>query len=202
MEQQSRMLDAALAAAVFEGWTEGMLARAAVSTGGKEFDAKRAFPGGVREALDTFAKNSDARMLETLARDYNLAALKIRQRIATAVMVRLRLLLPHREAVRRAHAWYAMPWNAAHGLSVLYRTVDAMWAAAGDTATDYNFYTKRLLLANVYMSTLTVWFEDTEDLAETEAFLYRRIENVMQIEKAKASLKSALPSLFSTKKRA
>ena len=103
---------------------------------------------------------------------------------------------PHREAVRRAIAFYAMPWNAAAGLSALYATVDAMWKCAGDTSTDYNFYTKRLLLSGVLTSTVRVWLEDTSaDLAETESFLRHRIENVMQIEKAKAKAREHFGSL-------
>jgi len=68
--------------------------------------------------------------------------------------------------------------------------MDEMWVAAGDTATDWNHYSKRILLSNVYTTTLQVWLADeSEGLAETEAFLRRRIEDVMQIEKFKAKAK-------------
>lgn len=197
-ELQTRILDAALPHVVFEGWTEGMLARAATAQGLTPFDVKRAFPGGVAEVLALFSARTDAAMLDTLARDYTLSTMKIRARIATAVVVRLQLLAPHREAVRRAIGFYAMPWHSAAGLKALYATVDAMWRAAGDTSTDYNFYTKRLMLAGVYKSTLGVWLEDeSEDMAKTRAFLDRRIENVMQIEKAKAALREKREKLAS-----
>jgi ubiquinone biosynthesis protein COQ9 len=74
-----------------------------------------------------------------------------------------------------------------------------MWRAAGDTATDFNFYTKRGILAGVYSATLMRWFTDTsENEADTAAFLAARIDNVMQFEKFKAQAKEAasrLPSL-------
>jgi ubiquinone biosynthesis protein COQ9 len=71
-----------------------------------------------------------------------------------------------------------------------------MWRAAGDTATDYNFYTKRALLAGVFSSTVAVWLDDTsEDLSDTESFLRRRIENVMEIEKAKAKARDGLGNI-------
>ena len=194
--RQDMILDACLREAVFDGWTAGTFARAAESVGVSAFDAKRAFPKGIADVLDYFATRSDARMTETLRHDYDLSKMKIRERIATAVLVRLRENAAHREAVRRAVGYYAIPWNAAAGLKQLYATVDAMWFAAGDTSTDYNFYTKRLLLANVYASTLTVWLDDqSPDLAETTEFLYRRIENVMQIEKLKAKAKDTLGKL-------
>ena len=108
--------------------------------------------------------------------------MKVRERIATAVRLRLEQVAPHREAVQRGLAFFALPQNAAIGLKCLYRTVDAIWYAAGDRATDYNFYSKRLLLAGVYSSTLLVWLNDTsEDQAETWAFLERRIAEVLQV---------------------
>lgn len=187
------ILDAALPAIVFDGWTEGALTRAAEAIGRTAFDVKRAFPGGVVDAVNCFTARADAQMLGALRRDYTLSAMKIRERIATAVMVRLRAQAPYREATRRALAVYAMPWHVADGLKSLYATVDAIWREAGDTSTDYNFYTKRLLLAKVYTSTVSVWLDDrTADLSDTEAFLRRRIENVMQIEKLKAKTRDAL----------
>jgi ubiquinone biosynthesis protein COQ9 len=69
--------------------------------------------------------------------------------------------------------------------------VDAMWRAAGDTATDFNFYTKRGILAGVYGATAMRWFT-TEDEKQVDDFLAARIENVMQFEKFKAKAKEAL----------
>lgn len=186
-----RILDAALPAIVFDGWTSSTLEKAAESIGLTAFDAKRAFPHGAADALAHFSKRADERMLATLKAEYDLPAMKIRERIATAVMTRLRQNMPYREALRRALGFYALPWNAPAGLAALYATVDAMWHAAGDTSTDYNFYTKRIMLAGVFQSTLRVWLDDSsEGLTVTEAFLHRRIENVMQIEKAKSKLRS------------
>ena len=192
----TRILDAALPSIVFDGWTQSTLEHAAQSIGLTAFDVKRAFPGGVVDAVSLFSARADEQMLTTLATDYDLSTMKIRERIATCVLMRLHAQLPHREAVRRAIGFYAMPWHAAAGMQALYATVDAMWKAAGDTSTDYNFYTKRLLLSGVYTSTVSIWLDDTSDnLAETESFLRRRIENVMQIEKAKAKAKEHFSSL-------
>jgi len=193
---RDRIIDAALTEAVFDGWTQGTLERAAERIGLTPFDAKRAFPGGVLEALNYHSRRGDTRMLESLTTDYNLPTMKIRERIATAVMVRLRQNTAHREAIRRALAVYAMPWNSVAGMKNLYATVDAMWHAAGDTSTDYNFYTKRMLLSKVYTTTLYVWLDDpSPNLENTEAFLRRRIENVMQIEKFKAKAKESFGKL-------
>jgi ubiquinone biosynthesis protein COQ9 len=191
MTLQDRILDAALPDIAFDGWTQTTLENAAKRAGLHKADVARAFPGGVMEMLDHFAARTDARMTESLTKDYNLSTMKIRERIATCVMVRLRLMTPHREAVRRGMAVYAMPWNVPAGLRTLYRTMDEMWHLSGDTSTDWNHYTKRITLSKVWMSTLYVWLDDADpELKETEAFLRRRIENVMQFEKFKAKVKS------------
>ncbi len=188
---QHCILHAALPNIVFDGWSMATLEKAAESIGLPRADAQRAFPKGVMECLDYFTAEADANMVQSLEQDYTLTEMKIRDRIAAAVMVRLRQNQPHREAIRRALAFYALPWNAPALLHSAYRTVDAMWRACGDNSTDFNFYTKRALLAKIYASTLYVWLDDdSPDLTETQAFLHRRIDNVMQIQKAKFKIKS------------
>jgi ubiquinone biosynthesis protein COQ9 len=94
-----------------------------------------------------------------------------------------------KEALRRALAIMALPTNVPRALRTAWNSADAMWRLAGDTATDYNHYTKRGLLAGIYSATLAVFIEDeSEGHAETRAFLDRRIDDVMRFEKAKAQL--------------
>src|SRR4029077_14179482 len=99
-----------------------------------------------------------------------------------------------REAARRALALLALPLNAGLGLKLLYRTVDAMWYAAGDTSADFNFYTKRAILAGVYSSTLLYWLNDRAEGSEaTWSFLDRRIDDVMKFEKFKDRVRNWQP---------
>ena len=107
--------------------------------------------------------------------------MRVRDRIAAGVRTRLEILAPHREAVRRGLAFLALPQNAAQGVTCLNRSVDCLWYAAGDRATDYNFYSKRLLLAGVLSSTTVYWLNDrSEGAAQTWAFLDRRIDEVLK----------------------
>jgi ubiquinone biosynthesis protein COQ9 len=128
-----------------------------------------------------------------------LATLKIRERIRTLVAFRLEAVAHIDEAVRRALAIMAQPQNAPRALKLGWRSADIMWRLAGDTATDYNHYTKRAILAGIYSATLTVFVnDDSEDKADTYAFLDRRIDGVMQFEKVKARLTGGnreMPSL-------
>ena len=188
-EMRDAILDAALAHVPFDGWGKKVMRKGAADAGVAEAFARLAFPAGTSDMVDYYLRRLDERMTAELARK-RLDKMRIRDRITTAVQVRLALNDEHREAVRRTITWAAMPGHAELGARALWRTADAMWRAAGDTATDYNHYTKRAILSGVYSSTLLVWLQDeSEDYAETSAFLERRIENVMQIEKVKAKLR-------------
>ena len=92
-----------------------------------------------------------------------------------------------------------MPQHLAAAARLGWRTVDLIWHRGGDTATDYNHYTKRGILLGVYGATVTVFLDDDSDaLADTRAFLARRIDGIMRFEKAKAGFVKRtenLPSL-------
>ena len=165
----------------FDGWSQSAIRAGAEDAGIEPAVAFNSFPGGAADLIAHFSAWADRRMLETLEKQ-DLAAMRVSERVAAGVRCRLELLTPHREALRRGLAFLALPPQAPLGLKCLYRTVDAIWYAAGDTATDYNFYRKRGLLAGVYSSTLLYWLNDkSEGFADSWAFLDRRIAEVLKI---------------------
>ena len=191
-EMREAVLAASLPHAAFDGFTDSLLQKAGAEAGVSKADLARLFENGPVSLIEFYSGWADAEMEKRLAAA-DLKTMKIRERIAAAVKTRLAVLKPHKEAARRAAALLSLPMHAALGAKLLYRTVDAMWRAASDTSTDFNFYTKRGILAGVYGSTAMRWFNDTsEDEKPTEDFLAARIENVMQFEKFKAKAKDAL----------
>jgi ubiquinone biosynthesis protein COQ9 len=193
-DQQVRqaVLAAALPHAAFDGFTDKVLQQAGTEAGVAKAELVRLFENGPTSLVEFYSTHTDAQMEKRLGQ-MDLKAMKIRERIATAVKTRLVILKPHKEAARRAAAFLSLPMHAALGARLMYHTVDSMWRAAGDTSTDFNFYTRRGILAGVYGSTAVRWFNDTsEDEKPTEEFLAARIENVMQFEKFKAKAKEAL----------
>ena len=184
------ILDAALDHVAFDGWLAAPLARGAVDTGHDRLTLARAFPDGVDGALDRFSARADEHMEQSLA-TIDLDALSVRGRVAAAVRLRLEYLAPHREAVRRALSHGALPGRTPRAARRLYRTVDAIWWAIGDTSTDYNFYTKRALLAGAYGATLLCWLDDTSaDQTDTWAFFERRLADVMRLPRLVAPLRT------------
>ncbi|NQZ47066.1 MAG: COQ9 family protein [Erythrobacter sp.] len=189
------------ASAIFDGWNETALVAAAQMAGADVDIAKLAFPKGPDQAMDmidAWIASVDQAMEQEWPQE-RLAELKIRERIRTLVAFRLAAVEHIDEAVRRAMAVMAMPQNAARSVQMGWRSADIMWRLAGDTATDYNHYTKRAILGGIYSATLAVFVnDDSEGRETTYKFLDRRIDGVMRFEKFKHKLTSReveLPSL-------
>lgn len=191
---RDEILLATLPNIIFDGWSRQALREGLRISGHDEEALARAFPGGVPDLVEHFSRWADREMLKALEA-YDLGALPVRSRIALAVRLRFEVLEPYRDAVSRLVSWLALPQNTALGLKLLYRTVDTMWYAAGDSSTDYNHYTKRALLAAVQTSTTFYWLDDqSEESAETWAFVDRRIADVMRFGRA-VRLPTSLGSL-------
>jgi ubiquinone biosynthesis protein COQ9 len=181
--RKDAILVAMLPDVAFDGWTDATLWSGAETAGLHAQEAEAAFPGGPVEAVCWFSDWADRQMVGALA-GTDLSTLKVRERVTLAVRKRLEILIPYREAVRRASSLLSLPQNATRGPQLVYATVDAAWRAVGDTSVDYNFYTKRLLLAGVVTTTTLYWLDDrSEGLADSWAFLDRRIANVMSVGK-------------------
>jgi ubiquinone biosynthesis protein COQ9 len=172
--------------AVFDGWTAKAVDSAAAQAGVEPAQARLAMPKDQAGLIREYVAGVD-KALEQWAAEADLSAMKIRARIRALVWQRLQIMAPAREAVRSALAILAMPHNLPLAARLNWSSADLMWRLAGDTATDFNHYTKRLTLGAVYASTLLAWIDDDSDGAvESAAFLDRRIDNVMQFEKWKA----------------
>lgn len=172
--------------AAFDGWSAEAVRGAAQQLGIDPAAAEFAFAGGAMQMIDAWLASIDAAMAAALPAE-KLAKLKIRERIRTLVQFRLDAVAGQKEALRRAQAIMALPQNAPRAVRLGWRAADAMWRLAGDTATDYNHYTKRMTLGALYGATMAVFVGDqSEDHADTRAFLDRRIDGVMRFEQAKA----------------
>jgi ubiquinone biosynthesis protein COQ9 len=196
IENQDKIKDAILLAALphvaFDGWSVKALAAGAADAGLARQDLLHAFPDGVAGAIAHWSDWADRRAVAVMD-SAEVAAMKTHQRVAMGVWARLEAMGRWREAARKATAWLAAPRHAPLATRLTYRTCDAIWRAAGDASTDFNFYTKRGLLGGVVLSTTLFWLQDrSEGNQATSAFLDRRIAEVLriggQIGKARAAL--------------
>lgn len=176
--------------AAFDGWSQAAVHVAADEFGIDHDVAGLAFKGGSLSLIDAWIKSVDLELADRLPPE-KLNAMKIRDRITALLATRLEIMAPDRESLRRAMAIMASPQNLPRAAKIGWRSADRMWRLAGDTASDFNHYTKRMTLSAVYGSVLTIFVnDDSENFADTRAFLDRRIDNVMQFEKVKAQARA------------
>lgn len=189
-EIKDKILMQALADAPFDGWSEDMLARAVKTCGYEPEMARAVFPEGVSDLVAYFSTWADERMKEKISK-IDPEDLKIRARVAKAVMARFAVLEPHKEALRAAAKYWARPFRSIKAQQMVWQTADIIWEWAGDTATDYNRYTKRGLLVTVIGSTTFYWLTKSDaSMEDIDQFLRARIENVLKVGQAASKLKN------------
>lgn len=163
------------------GWSRAALQAGLAATGGNPDAAAWLFPRGPVGMVEAWADLADRGMAEEAA-TRGIESLRVSQRIRALIALRLERQAPHKEAVRRAVALLALPWNAPAAARATARTVDAMWLAAGDASADLSFYTRRATLAGVYAATLAYWLQDPDpERQATLAFLDRRLAAVARL---------------------
>ena len=198
------ILHKALPLVPFDGWSQKSLESAIANSGVEPEIANDAFPGGIKQLLKFFMAEADRQMIEE-ATAQGLDQATVRNRISGIIRIRLEQLTPHREAVRRALALHLLPGQAPNAVVGLWRTVDAIWHIAGDDSTDFNYYTRRALLAAIYSATVLRWLEDeSRGCIDTWSFMERRIAGTMQIQKIKGRVQKAakiLPNPLSPLRR-
>lgn len=184
---REKLLDAALIHVVFDGWGPETFKAAVADSDVPEALAKVAAPRGSADLAVAYHKRGDREMVEALAHA-DMSEMRFRDKIAHAVWLRLQAV--DREVVRRGMSLFSLPHLAPEGTKLVWETADAIWTALGDTSEDVNWYSKRATLSGVFASVVLFWLgDDSEGFVDTKSFIDRRIDDVMQIEKVKASVR-------------
>lgn len=195
--RRDRIVEAVLPHVAFDGWTPRALTAAANDLGLDSSEISRAFPEGTAEVVEHFSDLADRWMIANLETGKS-GDLSVHETISLAMRLRLQHLAPHREAVRRALAFLTLPGHQILATRCTYRTVDAIWRALGDRSTDFNFYSKRFLLAGVYTATVLCWLgDDSSDFEKTWRFLDRRILDVVSAIRARRRLTKSISGIVS-----
>nr|KAF6318360.1 coenzyme Q9 [Pipistrellus kuhlii] len=149
---QHRILTAALEFVPAHGWTAEAIAEGAQSLG-LSSAAANMFGNDGSELILHFVTQCNARLTQVLEEE---------QKQALSI-----LMLPH---------------NIPASLSLLTNMVDEMWHYAGDQSTDFNWYTRRAVLAAIYNTTELVMMQDSSpDFEDTWRFLENRINDAMNM---------------------
>ncbi len=178
---KDRWLDAALKRLGEGGWTAAMIEQSAQDAGLTEGEKALAAPNGINDLIDHFFDTSADDMLVALATT-DLDALRVHEKVAAGLKAWLGVLEPNRDAVHGAAMRGMLPWHAGRAGRRIWAVADAIWEAAGDTATDYNRQTKRALLSAVIPSVLMRWLQ-APDEAALDRHIAKRLKQAMQLGK-------------------
>lgn len=186
---KARLLEAILNHVAFEGWSQTAYAAAVAETGLNADHARTLCPRGAVDLAIAFHQQGD-RMMRDAVMAADLRQMRYSEKVAFAIRARI-AAVSDKEAVRRGTALFALPHMAADGAKLVWGTADAIWEVLGDTSDDFNWYSKRVTLSAVWTAVVMFWLgDDSSGGQATDAFIDRRIDNVMQLEKFKAQVNS------------
>ena len=174
---QDKWLESLLPHVADMGWTDQAYLTSMREAGISSDEAALAAPNGIGDLVERFFDRAEEDMLAALA-ESDLSDLRTHEKVAAGVKAWLGALEPHREAVKRASARGFLPWNTPDAAQRTWKTADAIWTAAGDTATDYNRETKRGLLSAV-LPPIVLYWQNEPDEADLDAFIEKRLQNAM-----------------------
>jgi len=195
IENKNLVLEEFLKLCPLEGWNDEVLKKSCLACKIDENFSHLVFENGALDVAEFFSRNIDDEMT-TKIKTLDLDQMKIRDKIKEAVKIRLNLNSSHKVAIKRMISFYYNPKNSANALKNCYKTADLIWKAIGDKSTDFNFYSKRVILGKIYVRTLICFVDDSsENNNKTWNLLDSEIGKVMKIGKIKNSAKKLVEKL-------
>ena len=178
-----------------EGWSEKVL-KQLLQNGVEKSDLVTYFQYDYKELLK-YSLEELNNSLEKEINKINIINYSLNKRIKKILMLRFNILNNDKEFYKKTFYHLLIPSNNKIMKSSLYKSVDTMWYLAGDNSTDFNFYTKRLILAVIYVNALFVLFNKNFD--EVESNIERNLKKISKIPKIKdriSFIKDNIPIFF------
>ena len=164
-----------------DGWSENIL----VKLINKNIDSSELayfFPNGYKDIFK-FSLDEINNSLEIKISKTNIINLPLNKRIKKILMTRIEILNKDKKFYNKTFNHLLLPQNTKILKKNLYKSVDTMWYLAGDNSTDFNFYTKRLILSGIYISTLLIFFN--KNIEEAENNIDKSLKRISKLPKLK-----------------
>ena len=160
------------------------------------------FPNGYLSTIQMYLDDINSKMaLES--KKLNLIQLRLHERVRELCILRLNIMQKEKKFVIKTYNHLCLPQNYKFSSKNLYKTIDQIWFLSGDNSTDFNFYTKRIILAGIYTSTM-IHFINNENIDGTIDFLNNQLKKVKYIPKFKNRINDIvkiLPQILKYKKK-
>lgn len=164
--------------------------------------AELIFENGILDLLDFYSEEIVSEVEKSIKKNEKFAVLRINEKINFALIQLFLSQKNQRLAAFQIHKYYLNLSNF-RDFGEIYRPkifafknafyfADKIWLAIGDETTDFNFYTKRLVLAKVIIRAFFAFLKDeSENLAKTQEVIDKEIAKVLKFEKFKAKVKNS-----------
>ena len=183
---------------VKDGWNENLLESISKKRKYKINEITALFPEGYLSLLKYYLKELNLQMTHS-SKNLNLSQMKVHERIREIILLRLKNSQDEKELIKKTYFNFLLPCHHKIALISLYETVDQIWFIARDNSTDFNFYSKRAILAAIYSSTVLHWMNNNS-FNQTKIFLDNQLKKVSKIPQLKKNIKNIsnlLPQVFS-----
>ena len=126
--------------------------------------------------------------LEEYCKEIDLIRLPVHKRIKKVLLSKISIMNKNKVFYRSIFLNLLIPKKNFSLSSQLYNSVDQIWFIAGDSSTDFNFYTKRFILSVIY-SRIMLFFFNNNNQQELEDILDESLQRVSKIPEIKSKLK-------------
>ena len=184
------------------GWNEELLDKISKNSKYDISIISTVFPEGYISILQLYLDEINLKMSHE-SKKLDLIRLKVHERVRELCIIRLNIMTKEKKIISKTLFHLLLPNNYKFCIKNLYKTVDQIWYLAGDSSTDFNFYSKRILLASIYLSTI-LYFINNDKLSDTIALLDKQLKQVAKIPRVRSKIKntiSLIPQFFKLRKK-
>ena len=135
--------------------------------------------------------------LKNYFKKINLIRLPLHKRIRKILLAKIYLMNKEKKFYRKIFLNTLIPNRNISMPIQLYNSIDQIWFIAGDASVDFNFYSKRLILAAIYIRVIFFFFNN-DDQKTLENILDENLKRVAKIPEIKSKLnifKNYLPKI-------
>lgn len=183
------------------GWNEEMFRKVAKHSKHEFSLVLSVFPNGYINLIQLYLDNINTKMTDE-SKKMDLIRLKVHERIRELSILRFKIMEKEKELSRKTFIHLLLPTKYNFSIKNIYKSVDQIWYLAGDNSTDFNFYSKRVILASIYFVTL-MHFINNNNFDETKRILNEQLKNVSKIPKIKERFNAFIklsPQFFKLRK--
>ncbi|GMI83909.1 hypothetical protein like AT1G19140 [Hibiscus trionum] len=182
-EEQARVLQASLRHVIKFGWSEEAMIAGAKESGVSP-SIVGSFPRKEAALVEFFMDDCLQRLIDRIDSGEELRQLIPSQRISKLVRIRLEMQAPYISKWPQALSIQAHPMNVPTSFKQRAMLVDEIWHAAGDEASDIDWYVKRTFLGGIYSTTEIFMLTDrSPEFRDTWLFLDDRVKDAFDLKK-------------------